>query len=64
MQLSFLRLNKLDLVIAILQTKDLSGMSFDLLIPGMMVNARVQHVLENGLLLGFLMYFTGTVSYL
>ena len=47
----------------ILQTKDLSGMSFDLLIPGMMVNARVQSVLENGILLGFLMYFTGTVSY-
>ncbi|KAG2317978.1 hypothetical protein Bca4012_069048 [Brassica carinata] len=43
-------------------TKDLSGMSFDLLIPGMMVNARVQSVLENGLLLGFLMYFTGTVD--
>ncbi|KAH0904854.1 hypothetical protein HID58_044357 [Brassica napus] len=43
-------------------TKDLSGMSFDLLIPGMMVNARVQSALENGLLLGFLMYFTGTVD--
>ncbi|WZY95790.1 rRNA biogenesis protein RRP5 [Brassica napus] len=43
-------------------TKDLSGMSFDLLIPGMMVNARVQSVLENGILLGFLMYFTGTVD--
>ncbi|KAF8085254.1 hypothetical protein N665_0674s0019 [Sinapis alba] len=43
-------------------TKDLSGMSFDLLIPGMMVNSRVQSVLENGILLGFLMYFTGTVD--
>ncbi|XP_024014881.1 rRNA biogenesis protein RRP5 isoform X2 [Eutrema salsugineum] len=43
-------------------TKDLNGMSFDLLIPGMMVNARVQSVLENGILLGFLMYFTGTVD--
>ncbi|KAJ4893416.1 RNA binding [Raphanus sativus] len=43
-------------------TKDLSGMSFDLLIPGMMVNARVQSVLENGVLLGFLMYFTGTID--
>lgn len=47
----------------ILQTKDLSGMSFDLLIPGMMVNARVQSVLENGILLDFLTYFNGTVSY-
>ena len=63
MRLYFLDLNKLNLVITILQTKDLSGMSFDLLIPGMMVNARVQSALENGLLLGFLMYFTGTVSY-
>ncbi|CAN8259671.1 unnamed protein product [Cochlearia groenlandica] len=43
-------------------TKDVNGMSFDLLIPGMMVNARVQTVLENGIFLGFLMYFTGTVD--
>ncbi|AAG51058.1 rRNA biogenesis protein, putative, 3' partial; 75505-85642, partial [Arabidopsis thaliana] len=43
-------------------TKDLSGMSFDLLIPGMMVNARVQSVLENGILFDFLTYFNGTVD--
>lgn len=44
------------------QTKDLKGMSIDLLVPGMMVNARVKSVLENGVLLSFLTYFTGTVS--
>uniref|UniRef100_A0A1J3HSM0 rRNA biogenesis protein RRP5 n=1 Tax=Noccaea caerulescens TaxID=107243 RepID=A0A1J3HSM0_NOCCA len=43
-------------------TKDLNGMSFDLLIPGMMVNARVHSVLENGILMRFLMHFTGTVD--
>ncbi|KAL1204733.1 rRNA biogenesis protein RRP5 [Cardamine amara subsp. amara] len=43
-------------------TKDLNGMSFDLLIPGMMINARVQSVLENGILLDFLTYFNGTVD--
>ena len=45
-----------------LQTKDLKGISIDLLIPGMMVNARVQSTLENGVMLSFLIYFTGTVS--
>lgn len=44
------------------QTKDLKGISIDLLIPGMMVNARVQSTLENGVMLSFLTYFTGTVS--
>ncbi|XP_010464942.1 PREDICTED: rRNA biogenesis protein RRP5-like [Camelina sativa] len=43
-------------------TKDLNGMSFDLLIPGMMINARVQSVLENGILFDFLTYFNGTVD--
>lgn len=43
-------------------TKDLKGMSIDLLVPGMMVNARVKSVLENGVLLSFLTYFTGTVD--
>ncbi|XP_010557958.1 PREDICTED: rRNA biogenesis protein RRP5 isoform X2 [Tarenaya hassleriana] len=43
-------------------TKDLRGMSIDLLMPGMMVNARVQSVLENGIMLAFLTYFTGTVD--
>ncbi|CAL9220483.1 unnamed protein product [Arabidopsis halleri] len=43
-------------------TKDLNGMSFDLLIPGMMVNTRVQSVLENGILFDFLTYFNGTVD--
>ncbi|KAI9122039.1 hypothetical protein K1719_006728 [Acacia pycnantha] len=43
-------------------TKDPKGMSIDLLIPGMMVNARVKSVLENGILLSFLSYFTGTVD--
>lgn len=45
-----------------LQTKELKGISIDLLVPGMMVNARVQSTLENGVLLSFLTYFTGTVS--
>ncbi|XP_073149006.1 rRNA biogenesis protein RRP5-like isoform X2 [Henckelia pumila] len=43
-------------------TKELKGVSLDLLIPGMMVNARVQSTLENGILLSFLTYFTGTVD--
>lgn len=43
------------------QTKELKGISIDLLVPGMMVNARVQSTLENGILLSFLTYFTGTV---
>ncbi|CAK9145935.1 unnamed protein product [Ilex paraguariensis] len=43
-------------------TKDLKGISIDLLIPGMMVNARVQSTLENGIMLSFLTYFTGTVD--
>lgn len=43
-------------------TKDVKGISIDLLIPGMMVNARVLSTLENGLILSFLTYFTGTVD--
>lgn len=43
-------------------TKDLKGISLDLLIPGMMVNARVNAVLSNGIMLSFLTYFTGTVD--
>lgn len=43
-------------------TKDLKGISIDLLIPGMMVNARVQSTFENGVMLSFLTYFTGTVD--
>ncbi|XP_073261303.1 rRNA biogenesis protein RRP5 isoform X2 [Populus alba] len=43
-------------------TKDLKGISIDLLIPGMMVDARVQSTLENGIMLSFLTYFTGTVD--
>lgn len=46
----------------LIQTKDLRGISIDLLIPGMMVNARVKSILENGVMLSFLTYFTGTVS--
>ncbi|CAK9319362.1 unnamed protein product [Citrullus colocynthis] len=42
--------------------KDLKGISMDLLIPGMMVSARVQSTLENGILLSFLTYFNGTVD--
>ncbi|KAJ6846908.1 rRNA biogenesis protein RRP5 [Iris pallida] len=42
--------------------KDLKGLSIDLLIPGMMVNARVHSTLENGIMLSFLTYFTGTVD--
>ncbi|MCD7455830.1 rRNA biogenesis protein rrp5 [Datura stramonium] len=43
-------------------TKDLKGMSIDLLIPGMMVNASVRSILENGIMLSFLTYFTGTAD--
>ncbi|KAK9088291.1 hypothetical protein Scep_027373 [Stephania cephalantha] len=42
--------------------KDLKGVSFDLLLPGMLVNARVQATLENGVMLNFLTYFPGTVD--
>ncbi|PIN20215.1 rRNA processing protein Rrp5 [Handroanthus impetiginosus] len=42
--------------------KVLKGISIDLLVPGMMVNARVQATLENGIMLSFLSYFTGTVD--
>ncbi|CAB4286937.1 unnamed protein product [Prunus armeniaca] len=43
-------------------TKDLKGISIDLLVPGMLVNARVLSTLENGVMLSFLTYFTGTVD--
>ncbi|KAI3446386.1 hypothetical protein Pfo_003051 [Paulownia fortunei] len=43
-------------------TKELKGISIDLLVPGMMVNARVQSTLENGIMFSFLTYFTGTVD--
>ncbi|KAL2664253.1 hypothetical protein GLYMA_02G168900v4 [Glycine max] len=43
-------------------TKDLRGLSIDLLVPGMLVNARVKSILENGVMLSFLTYFTGTVD--
>ncbi|KAF4369032.1 hypothetical protein F8388_013361 [Cannabis sativa] len=43
-------------------TKDVKGISIDVLTPGMMVNARVQSTLENGVMLSFLTYFTGTVD--
>ncbi|GFY80721.1 similar to RIBOSOMAL RNA PROCESSING 5 [Actinidia rufa] len=43
-------------------TRELKGISIDLLIPGMMVNARVKSTLENGIMLSFLTYFTGTVD--
>lgn len=43
-------------------TKDLKGISIDLLIPGMMVNASVRSVLDNGVMLSFLTYFTGTAD--
>ncbi|GAB2295441.1 hypothetical protein Dimus_029608 [Dionaea muscipula] len=43
-------------------TKDLKGISLDLLTPGMMVNARVHATLANGIMLSFLTYFTGTVD--
>lgn len=43
-------------------TKELKSISIDLLVPGMMVNACVQSTLENGILLSFLTYFTGTVD--
>ncbi|KAJ0982713.1 hypothetical protein J5N97_010968 [Dioscorea zingiberensis] len=42
--------------------KDLKGLSIDQLFPGMMVNARVHSTLENGLMLSFLTYFTGTAD--
>ncbi|KAM0907254.1 hypothetical protein ACQ4PT_016250 [Festuca glaucescens] len=42
--------------------KDLKGLSIDHLIPGMMMSARVHSVLENGIMLSFLTYFTGTAD--
>ncbi|WCJ34083.1 rRNA biogenesis protein RRP5 [Euphorbia peplus] len=42
--------------------KDLKGISMDLLVPGMMVNARVQSTLENGIMLSFLTFYVGTVD--
>ncbi|XP_065857406.1 rRNA biogenesis protein RRP5-like [Euphorbia lathyris] len=42
--------------------KDLKGISMDLLVPGMMVNARVQSTLENGIMLSFLTFYSGTVD--
>eukprot|EP01018_Ginkgo_biloba_P021204 Gb_10495 [translate_table: standard] len=42
--------------------KDHKGLAVDLLVPGTMVNARVQAILQNGILLSFLTYFTGTVD--
>ncbi|KAJ0705044.1 putative suppressor of forked, tetratricopeptide-like helical domain superfamily [Helianthus annuus] len=43
-------------------TKDLKGIPFNLLVPGMMVNASVRSTLENGIMLSFLTFFTGTVD--
>ncbi|KAL3341525.1 hypothetical protein AABB24_025863 [Solanum stoloniferum] len=43
-------------------TKDLKGISIDLLVPGMMVNASVRSTLDNGIMLSFLAYFTGTAD--
>ncbi|KAL8147183.1 rRNA biogenesis protein RRP5 isoform X2 [Apium graveolens] len=43
-------------------TRDIKGISIDLLVPGMMVNAHVKSTLENGILLSFLTYFSGTVD--
>lgn len=48
----------------LVQTKELKGISIDLLVPGMMVNARVLSTLENGIMLSFLTYFTGTVCHI
>lgn len=42
--------------------KDLKGISIESLVPGMMVDARVHATLENGIMLSFLTYFTGTVD--
>lgn len=41
-----------------------SSLTFNALLPGMLVNARVRAVLSDGLLLTFLTYFTGTVDLL
>ncbi|WOG99939.1 hypothetical protein DCAR_0519295 [Daucus carota subsp. sativus] len=43
-------------------TRDIKGISIDHLVPGMMVNAHVKSTLENGILLSFLTYFSGTVD--
>lgn len=43
-------------------TKDLKGIPFNLLVPGMMVNARVRSTLENGIMFSFLTFFTGTAD--
>ncbi|KAK6945417.1 hypothetical protein RJ641_026519 [Dillenia turbinata] len=49
-------------ILGFLRTKDFKGISIDLLVPGTLVNARVQSTLENGVMLSFLTYFTGTVD--
>lgn len=45
------------------QVKEVEGLTMDLLVPGTLVNARVRAVLKNGLLLSFLTYFSGMVSF-
>ncbi|KAI7728309.1 hypothetical protein M8C21_015076, partial [Ambrosia artemisiifolia] len=45
-------------------TRDLKGIPFNLLVPGMMVNASVCSTLENGIMLSFLTFFIGTVCWL
>lgn len=42
--------------------KEHEGVSLDLLIPGSLVEARVQSVLSSGLVVSFLTFFTGTVD--
>ncbi|KAG6518476.1 hypothetical protein ZIOFF_021951 [Zingiber officinale] len=39
-----------------LQVKDLKSLSIDLLVPGVLVNAQVTSVLENGIMLSFLIH--------
>eukprot|EP00850_Spirogloea_muscicola_P003615 SM000014S00403 [mRNA] locus=s14:1118681:1131628:- [translate_table: standard] len=41
--------------------REYDGLTLDSLVPGALVNARVKAVLNDGLLLIFLMYFTGTL---
>ena len=38
------------------------GLTIGSLLPGMLVNAKVRHVLSDGLLVSFLTFFNGTID--
>ena len=48
--------------VAAATTKEWDGLNIGTLVPGALVNARVRHVLSDGLLVSFLTFFTGTID--